>query len=61
MRAAIVNNGVVENIIVVDPENPVEGAIACDDEIGIGWSHKKGIFTPPYVPPPVDVPEEPAP
>lgn len=34
-RFALVENGVVTNVII----GPADGYVACSEDIGIGWSH----------------------
>ena len=48
MRAAVIENDMVINVIEVDDENPLW--VLCPDEVGIGWSYDGTNFTPP--PPP---------
>lgn len=56
MTYAIVNNGIVENVIVWDgetPYTPPEGSIIVQSDVaGIGWSYnyETGEFTPPESP-----------
>ncbi|MFD1328308.1 DUF4376 domain-containing protein [Mycoplana ramosa] len=50
MRSAIIENGVVANVIV----GSIEGSIPCADAISIGWSHDGEAFAPPE-PEPVDL------
>lgn len=52
---ALIDDGKVVNVIVADavfisaqPENYV----ACPDDVGIGWGHVDGKFTPPPKPEP---------
>lgn len=54
MRAALVSNGVVENVIVYDPENhyvPADGltliVLEEDAVAGIGWTYSGNAFAPP--------------
>jgi len=49
-RMAIINYGVVANIILADQEWP--GGVECPDGVLIGWSYSKGEFTAPAVPDP---------
>lgn len=46
---AIVNNGVVTNVIWICPEQAAEfGAVLIDNpEAGIGWAYQGGVFLPP--------------
>lgn len=49
---AIVENGVVVNVIVADADFAAEiGAIPCSNA-GVGWSHVGGVFSAPPAPPP---------
>lgn len=50
MRSAIVENGVVVNVIIGE----VEGSVECPDAVGIGWAYVGGEFVPlaPPAPPP---------
>ena len=58
MRAAVIENGVVINIIMA--EDPAKfDAVACADEVQKGWSFSKGTFTAPAEEPAPD--PEPAP
>lgn len=52
VRYAIVQDGVVVNIILWDGETewtPPEGTTvhACPDEVGIGWGYVDGVWTAP--------------
>ena len=52
MRSAIIENGVVINVIV----GTIPGSIECPPEIGIGWTYDGSTFTPPPAPDPEPVP-----
>lgn len=45
MRSAIVENGIVVNVIV----GLIDDAIPCNDSVGIGWVYASGKFTPPVI------------
>ncbi|MFT4347576.1 hypothetical protein [Bartonella ancashensis] len=49
MNYAIVENGVVTNIIVALENyiHPFEGKAIATEEVGIGWTYEKGVFIPP--------------
>lgn len=54
MRAALVSNGIVENVIVYDPENhysPADGVTLIvleeDAVVGIGWTYSGNAFASP--------------
>lgn len=51
MRAAIIENNVVVNVIVVDDDTPLEdyNAIPCHLDVGVGWTYLMGTFSPPDV------------
>ncbi|MEO3997170.1 hypothetical protein [Mesorhizobium sp. CAU 1732] len=51
MRSAIVENGVVTNVII----GQVDDSITCGDDVAIGWTYDDGAFSPP--PPPEPEPE----
>lgn len=51
MRAALVENELVTNVIEIDAEG-YPGAIPCTDEVEIGWSYDGTTFTAPPPPPP---------
>ena len=53
MRYAIIENGVVTNVVVASAEIAAEnGWVQCDHG-GPGWTYANGVFTePPYVEPP---------
>lgn len=51
MRAAVINNGVVDNIIIVNSLSDAPGLVAADDTAAIGDSYANGVFTKPYTPP----------
>lgn len=52
---AVIENGTVVNVVLWDGESdwsPDIGiAVPAGDDVGIGWSYKKGKFTPPPSPP----------
>ena len=48
MRAAVVEDGKVVNVIVVDGEHP--SWIICGDDVAIGWAYDGSEFTPPPEP-----------
>jgi hypothetical protein len=51
MRVAVVENGVVTNVIVAnEPTEP--NWVECGDEVGIGWLYDGTEFTAPPPPPP---------
>lgn len=51
-RYAIIENGIVDNIVVADSEFAAEqGWIACETDIATGWSYDGGEFSAPVVPP----------
>lgn len=53
MRYAIINDGVVENVIVADEGFTIPGKLLVPTETaGPGWSYNGGEFTPPPVPTP---------
>lgn len=43
MRSAILQDGVVANVIVGE----VPGSIPCPPEVGVGWTYSGGSFSPP--------------
>lgn len=49
MRAAIIKNGVVDNVVVVDDaDDPGKyGAQECPDYVGPRWKYAEGKYTPP--------------
>lgn len=50
MRAAIIENGVVTNIVLAD--TPADfGAVKCADEVAIGWSYDGEVFSAPSATP----------
>lgn len=50
-RFAVVENGLVVNVVVADAEYAAEqGWVACDSA-GPGWSYSNGVFTAPPPPP----------
>lgn len=54
-NAAIVEGGIVTNVIIADAEFAARiGAIPCDESIAIGWEYFGGEFSPP-TPEPVDL------
>lgn len=53
-RYALIESGRVANVILADPGNEPEGAIAAPDDVGPGWSHDGRSFTAP-TPEPVDI------
>lgn len=54
MRAAVVKDGMVVNVLEVEgEETPLW--VLCPEEVGIGWSYDGTTFLPPPEPPP---PEE---
>ena len=58
MRYAVIQNGVVANIVVSDAEfAATQGWVACPDEVGIGWAFD-GVNTspPPEMPAPEPLP-----
>lgn len=61
MRAAVIEDGMVVNVIEVEGEDP--GWVLCPDGVNIGWSHDGSNWTPPPepVPPPVEGQQEPPP
>jgi hypothetical protein len=61
MIYAVIKNNEVTNIILwdgVSEWSPPEGtiAVACPDEVGLGWTYENGTFVAPPVPEPVPVP-----
>jgi len=48
MRSAIIENGVVANVI----KGSIPGSIECPPEVGIGWTYDGSTFTPPPAPEP---------
>lgn len=51
-HAAIIEDGIVTNVIVADADFAGSiGAIACDEGVSIGWNYSDGVFTPPSLPP----------
>lgn len=50
-RAAIIENGLVTNVVVADDPADV-GGIACDNTVSIGWIYDGEAFTPPPSAPP---------
>lgn len=50
MRCAIVENGIVVNVILADDPDEF-GSVACSDEVSPGWTYADGEFTPPEVEP----------
>lgn len=52
MKSAIINNGIVENVIVGE----IDGSVACGDDVCIGWTYDGNEFSP-SLPPPLS-PEE---
>lgn len=43
MRSAIVDDGIVVNVIV----GAVDGSITCEPDVGVGWAYDGENFTPP--------------
>lgn len=64
MRCAVIENGIVSNIIVADAnvdKSPIEGAVLVnvDDTVQIGYTYDNGVFTdpnPPKPPEPIKIP-----
>lgn len=53
MRYAIIKDGVVDNVVLAEPEYAAEqGWIECPDA-GPGWTYANGVFTAPIVQAPV--------
>ena len=52
MRSAIIENGVVVNVI----KGSIPGSIECPPEVGIGWTYDGSTFTPPPAPEPEPAP-----
>jgi len=52
MRAAVIENGVVVNIIEIPQLDDYPGAVACPDENGIGDLFENGVFSQPPTPEP---------
>ena len=48
MKSAIIEDGVVTNVIV----GTVDGSIECGDDVEIGWTYIGGVFAVPLAPPP---------
>lgn len=48
MRSAIIENGVVVNVMVGE----IPGSVECDPEVGKGWTYSGGVFAAPVVPEP---------
>jgi hypothetical protein len=60
-RYAIIENGLVANVVVADAEFAAQnGWIACPDA-GPGWTYADGVFTAPVVVAPEPIPTPPAP
>jgi hypothetical protein len=60
-RYAIIENGVVANVVVADAEfAAMHGWIDCP-EAGPGWTYADGVFTAPVVVEPEPIPAPPAP
>lgn len=55
MRVAIIQDGIVINVVIADDPERV-GGIACPDDVGIGWSYSDGTFTAPPAPDPEPAP-----
>lgn len=53
MRAAVIENGKVVNVILVDSEEVAQqfNAIICEDEVAIGWAWDGETFSPPPLEP----------
>jgi hypothetical protein len=53
MKKAIISDGVVTNIIKVDPENIPEWAVSLPDAgpADVGWTYDGNTYAPPVVPP----------
>ena len=48
MRYAVIEDGVITNIVVATPEfAAAQGWIECPDEVNIGWSYDGTILVPP--------------
>ena len=56
MRYAIIENGMVSNVIVADEANAPETAVQCAPEVGKGWSYDGSAFAPPPAKLPVVTP-----
>lgn len=50
MHGAIIKDNVVTNVILVSGDGP--GWVVVPKDVGIGWTHNNGVFTPPPLPPP---------
>ncbi len=57
MIYAIVENGIVINTVIAEPDFAAEHAcIECPSEAGIGWGYANGVFTAPPVVEPTPAP-----
>lgn len=50
MRCAQISNGVVVNVILADDPNDFN-AVACGDDVGVGWLFNNDVFSKPTPPP----------
>ncbi|MGZ9718806.1 DUF4376 domain-containing protein [Rhizobium miluonense] len=48
MKSAIIEDGVVTNVIV----GTIDGSIECGDDVGTGWTYSGGVFVAPLAPTP---------
>jgi hypothetical protein len=54
MRHAIIESGVVTNVVLADEQFAAEqGWTAAPDDVGPGWLYADGVFSAPPAPPPV--------
>lgn len=55
-RYAIIENSLVTNVTVADPEFAIsQGWILCTDNVGIGWGYNGTVFSEPIGPSPEEI------
>jgi hypothetical protein len=60
MRHAIIESGVVTNVVLADEQFAAEqGWTAAPDNVGPGWLYVDGVFSAPPAPPPPPEPSKP--
>jgi hypothetical protein len=60
MRHAIIESGVVTNVVLADEQFAAEqGWAAAPDNVGPGWLYADGVFSAPPAPPPPPEPPKP--